>query len=275
MLNNGTNIPKLGFGTFKLEGEICYKSVDDALIGGYRHVDTAEIYDNEKEIGKVIKNYDRKNLYNDLFITSKLWPFDEKIDRKKIIERCEKSIKNLNVDYLDLYLLHWPNKELDYEEVLKGFKQLYEDRKIKAFGVSNFTIHHLEDIIPIAKKLNLPISMNQVEFHPLLYQRELLNFCKKKSIAITAYSPLGQGETIKNKLIKDIAKRYNASPAQICLAWLLQKDIIAIPRSKRRENIYENFNAKNIYLFPEDMNLIDNIKEQKRIVNPPFAEFDY
>ncbi len=275
ILNNGTKIPKLGFGTFRLDGKICYESVKDALLCGYGHIDTAEIYGNEKDIGLVIKEYDKKNLFKDLFVTSKLWPFDEKIDSKMIMEKCEDSLSRLGLHYLDLYLLHWPNKNLDYEEILKGFKDLYDNDKIRAFGVSNFTIHHLEDIIPIANKLNLPISVNQVEFHPLFYQKELLDFCNKNRITITAYSPLGQGEVLKNKVIEKIARRYNATSAQISIAWLLQKGIIAIPRSKTKEHIYGNFNSKDIYLYDKDIELLDNIKEQRRIVDPPFGEFDY
>ena len=170
--------------------------------------------------------------------------------------------------------MHWPDKYLNMKEIFKAFKLLYDQGKIKAFGVSNFTINHLKDALEIAEEIDLPISVNQVEFHPLLYQEELLDFCKEKNIIITAYSPLAQGEIFKNQTLKEIANKYNKTAGQIALKWLLEKNIIVIPKTSSINHLQENLNL-NFELAKEDIEKIDKLNKNQRIVDPGFAEFDY
>ncbi|MEK6831071.1 MAG: aldo/keto reductase [Nanoarchaeota archaeon] len=276
-LNNKTEIPSMGLGTWQLTGSQCLYAVKKALELGYRHIDTAESYSNETEIVKAIKEFFKssKILREKLFITSKAWP--DKLDYYGVLAACEQSLARLETHYLDLYLLHWPSRNLNYKEIFKAFKILYEKGKIKAFGVSNFTINHLKDAIPICKKLKLPLSVNQVEFHPLLYQKELLDFCNKNNIVITAYCPLARGKISENKLISELASRYKKTPEQISLKWLLEKNIVVIPKSSSEKHLKENLNL-NFSLSKEDINKIDNITEhegQERLIVPSFAEFDY
>lgn len=270
ILNNNIEIPSIGFGTWQLSGDACKESVKIALESGYRHIDTAEIYENEEQVGTAIKesNIPREKL----FLTSKVW--QDKLNYEMVIKSCNISLKKLQTDYLDLYLIHWPDKYLNMEEILKAFKILYEERKIRAFGVSNLTINHLKDTLKITNKVNLPLTINQVEFHPLFYQKELLEFCNKNDIKITAYSPLAQGEVFKNKTLIEIGKKYSKNPGQISLKWLLQKGLIVIPKSSKKEHIINNFDLK-FNILEEDIKKIDSININERLVEPGFAEFDY
>ena len=267
-LNNKTEIPEIGLGTWKLKGYECIGAVRKALEIGYRHIDTAEIYTNEEEIGEAIKGF----LRDKLFITSKVWP--NQLNHDRVLKSCEMSLKKLRTDYIDLYLIHWPDKYLDIKDILKAFKFLYDQGKIKAFGVSNFTINHIKDTLKIADRLNLPITVNQVEFHPLLYQRELLDFCKKNNIVITAYSPIAKGRVIENGVIKEIARNYNKTTAQVSLRWLLDKGTVVIPKAKSEKHLAENLDV-DFKLSEEDNKKIDNININQRLTNPGFAEFDY
>lgn len=266
-LNEESNIPILGFGTWQLEGEQCEKSVSTALETGYRHIDTAEMYQNQKEIAKAVKDSGIKR--EDLFITSKVWR--DNLKKEDLINACKKTLEELNTDYLDLYLIHWPNRDIPIEESLESMQELYEENLIRAIGVSNFTINHLKD----ALKTGALITNNQVEFHPSLYQKELLEFSKANGIHLTAYSPIAQGDDLALDTIKQIAEKYNKTESQIALAWLLKKNIIAIPRSSNEKHIRENFLAKDIELTDEDEQKIDDINENKRLINPPFGDFDY
>lgn len=264
------DIPKIGFGTWQLTGDTCIESVKTALAVGYRHIDTAEIYQNEEEVGTAIK---QSGIPRDqLWITSKAWQNELTYDR--VIKACEISLRKLQTDYIDLYLLHWPDKYLNMEEIFKAFKDLKDQGKIKYFGISNCTPHHIKDFKEITNKLNLPIYTNQVEFHPLFYQKELLEFCNQNNIKITAYSPLAQGDVFKNETLKEIANKYNKNPGQIALKWMIQKEIIVIPRSSKEDHIKNNFEI-DFELSEEDINKIDSIKIHERLIEPGFAEFDY
>ena len=270
-LNNGKSIPALGLGTWQLKGESCINSVKGAIEMGYTHIDTAEIYGNEEEVGRAIKETGIPRA--ELFITSKKFPFQ--LTYNSVIKSCEKSLKKLSTDYLDLYLLHWPKRKKNMK-YLEAFKKLLDEGKIKSFGVSNFTIHHLKDIFPTIENLGLKISVNQVEFHPLLYQKELLEFCKEKNIVMTAYSPLARGMVYENDILKEIGIKYNKTPGQISLRWLLQKDIVVIPKASSEKHLTENINVFDFKLKEEDVHRIDNIAERKRFINPPFfGDFNY
>ncbi|HLC63177.1 MAG TPA: aldo/keto reductase, partial [Candidatus Nanoarchaeia archaeon] len=180
------------------------------------------------------------------------------------------TLKQLQTDYLDLYLIHWPNNKIDMKETFKAMHELLQKGKVRNIGVSNFTVEHLEQ----ARKLSKKISINQVEFHPYLYQKALLNYCNENKVTLTAYSPLGRGQILNDKTITEIAKKHNKSPAQICLRWLIQKDIIVIPKASSEHHLKNNLEVFDFSLKEKEMKLIDSIGIKKRMVNPGFAEFD-
>lgn len=268
-LNNGVKIPILGLGTWEL-GESCCDAVKTALKLGYTHIDTAEGYKNEEEIGKAILGVKRENLF--ITTKSRLWTAQSS---KDVVKLCENALKRLGIDYIDLFLLHWPKKEMNMVEIFTGFKELYENKKIRAIGVSNCTINHLKDFLKICKKFKLPLSVNQIEFHPYLYQKELLDFCKKNNIAVTAYSPLARGEIIKDKIIIELAKKYKKTASQITLRWILEKGLIVIPKASSEKHLKENLGIFDFSIKKEDTLKIDKMNINKRIINPDFAEFDY
>jgi diketogulonate reductase-like aldo/keto reductase len=170
--------------------------------------------------------------------------------------------------------MHWPDSNIDMKETMRALKTLYDEGKVKAVGVSNFTITHLKQYLPYAKEIGLPIVMNQVEFHPLLYQKELLDYCTENGIAVTAYSPLARGEVFKNKTLQDISEKHNVTAAQISLAWLMHHGLVVIPKASSKEHLKSNLDADSITLSDEDIEAINTIDEQRRLVNPEFGEFD-
>ncbi len=257
MIPKLNNIPILGLGTWDLRGNQCVETVKLALELGYTHIDTAESYNNENEIGIGIKSFDRSKL----FITSKVWPGNLKHD--DVLKACDNSLNKLGTGYLDLYLIHWPSFKIPLEESLPAFNRLFDQGKIKAFGISNFTIPLVKESL---EKAQLPIITNQVEFHPLLYQKELLDFCKSKNIVITAYCPVARGHVFNNKVLVDIGIKYNKTAAQISLKWLLQKGIIAIPKASSVEHLKENIDVFDFELSSDDIEKINNINEDKRLV---------
>ena len=266
-LNEEVKIPLLGFGTYQLEGKECYQAVRAALEIGYCHIDAAEDYKNQEFVGRAIKDsgIPRENL----FLTSKVWWTNLK--KRDVFEACYKTLEDLGVNYLDLYLVHWPNREIPFEETFSAMRELKERGLIKGIGVSNFTVHHLED----ALKTKAEIVNNQVEFHPSFNQKEVKQFCDEKGILITAYCPLGQGRDLKLEIVKRIAEKYQRSPAQVILNWLRMKNIVAIPRSTKLDHIRDNFQSLTWKMEPEDVQLIDQAKQEEKIIQRWFGDFDY
>lgn len=264
-LNSQTAIPILGFGTWKLAGEQARIPVEEALKIGFRQIDTAEVYENHGVIGEVLKNCGIKR--EELFITSKVWRDDLKADDLK--NACKRALMELKLHYLDLYLIHWPNKNIPMEETLEAMAELKYEGLIKAIGVSNFTINHLKE----ALKTGVEIANNQVECHPTFNQMELKKFCDENGIVLTAYSPIGQGQDLNLDIVRQLAAKYNAFGSQIILAWHRQRGIVALPRSAEKAHIWENWNSQEITLDDSDMELMNLIPQQKRMLNPPFAEF--
>lgn len=260
-LKGKNEIPALGLGTWRLSGSGCEKAMEIALETGYRHIDTAEIYGNHKEIGRSLERSQIKR--KDVFITSKV-P-QSKLWRQDTIDSCKRALDELRTDYLDLFLVHWPNRTIPIEETLEAMEELKGDGLIKSYGISNFTI---EDIKNIPERFT-PVT-NQVEFHPSLNQKELKDYCDKKDILITAYSPLAKGEDFGIKEVRDIAQKHNATEAQVIIAWLIAKNIIAIPKAQDKEHIKENFGALRLDLDKEDMKLMEGLDKDNRIVNPGF-----
>lgn len=253
-------IPKIGFGTYKLLGEACSNAVRKALFWDYEHIDTAEIYGNQKAVAEAIKELPREKIW----ITSKVWYDNLKYEDVK--KSCEETLKELNTSYLDLFLIHFPNKNIRISETFRALNELKTTGKIRNIGVSNFTIKHLREA-----KVYGTIFTNQVEFHPYLYQKELLEFCKENNIILTAHTPLARGKVFQDQTLIDIGNKYNKNPGQVALRWLLDKGIIVIPKSSKDNHIKDNHDL-NFELSEDDTKIIDNLP-QKRIVNPDFGEF--
>ena len=266
-LKDGNEIPFIGFGTWRLNGDECIKAVKYAIEAGYRHIDTAELYGNHKEVGLAIKSSGVKR--EDLFITTKIPPHD--LSYNSVIESCYRYLKELEIEYIDLLLIHWPNKKYPIGETLSGMQKLKSDGKIRSIGVSNFTIHHLED----TKETIVEVVNNQVEMHIEFNQKELREYCKNKGIIITAYSPLGRGNNLDNPVLIEISKIHNATPSQVALSWINSKEVIAIPKSSKPARIKENFDSQNIKLSDEEIAKIDAIPQKDRTVVASWNEFSY
>lgn len=266
-LSNGVEMPWLGLGVFKVEeGTELVNVVKTAIEHGYRSIDTAAIYGNESSVGKGIQEaqVDRK----ELFMTSKVW--NSELGYEKTLVAFDESITKLGLDYLDLYLIHWP-VEGQFKEAWRALETLYEEGKAKAIGVSNFQPHHLEELMKDAK---IKPMINQVEYHPRLSQKEVQAFCQKHDIQMEAWSPLMQGELLENAELQEIADRYNKSVAQVILRWDLQNGVVSIPKSTKAHRIAENADVFNFELTSEDMEQINKLNQDQRI-GPDPDNFDF
>ncbi|OKY78590.1 MAG: Aldo/keto reductase family enzyme ARA1 [Candidatus Methanohalarchaeum thermophilum] len=261
----GTKIPKIGFGTWKIRGEKCTESVKDALDIGYRHIDTAQFYKNEEEVGKAIKksSIDRK----EIFLTTKVWRTN--LSYKKVKETTNRSLDKLKTNYVDLLLIHWPNKSIPIEETMNAFIELVNEGKVKNIGVSNYTAELLEKLV---KECKYPIFCDQVEFHPYNSQEKLLNFCQKEDILLTAYSPLARGDVGESNLLKEIGKKYDKTPYQISLRFLIQHEkVVALPKAEKREHRLSNIDIFDFELSESEMDKIKTLDKGKRKVSPSFS----
>ncbi len=261
-LANGTQMPYFGLGVFlSKEGNVVEQAVKMAIEAGYRHIDTASIYKNEKGVGRAIKasSITRK----DIFITSKVWNTDQGYD--KTIKAFNDSLRRLQTDYLDLYLIHWPVPG-KFSDTWRAMEELYEQGKIKAIGVSNFHQHHLEELLSSCK---VKPMVNQIEFHPRLVQTSLFEYCKKENIRLEAWSPIMRGKVNDIEILVDLAQKYKKTPAQIVLRWDLQKGIITIPKSVRKERIIENAAIFDFELSEDEIKTIDNLNRDERLGPDP------
>ncbi len=257
-LNDGNSMPVLGLGTWQARGNDVVEALLDALKVGYRLIDTAYMYNNEKDVGKAIKKsgLDRKNI----FITTKIWE-TQHADPEAAIEG---SLKTLGLDYIDLYLIHWPEEER--LATWKMFEKFKNQGLCKSIGVSNFTIRHIKELLKDSKTVP---AVNQVEFNPFLYQKELLEFCKSSGILLEAYCPLSRGKTLSDSAIVGIAKKYKKSPAQIMLRWAVQHSVVPIPKSVTKSRIEENADIFDFEISKTDMNLLDGLNRNFRICSDP------
>ncbi|MCG1022581.1 aldo/keto reductase [Sutcliffiella horikoshii] len=266
-LHNGIEMPWFGLGVFKVEeGQEVEASVKMAIHAGYKSIDTAAIYKNEEGVGKAIKESDVPR--EELFITTKVWNADQGYE--STLKAFDESMEKLGLEYLDLYLVHWPVKG-KYVDTWKALEKLYQDGKVRAIGVSNFQIHHLQDILEVAE---VKPMVNQVEYHPKLSQVELLNFCKENEIQLEAWSPLMQGQLLDNEVLKEIASSHNKSVAQVILRWDLQNGVVTIPKSVKEHRIKENADIFDFELSAEEMQRIHALNENKR-VGPDPDNFDF
>lgn len=263
-LSNGS-MPMIGFGTWPMKGDECQKAVASALEIGYRHIDTAAGYGNHEAVAAAIR--DSGVAREDLFLTTKIGHRDLHYDA--ILAGCDRALQELQTDYIDLYLIHWPNPEIPLTESLPAFRTLLDTGRIRNFGVSNFTTVRLQEALSL---FILPISANQVEYHPYLNDRVLHKFCTMNDIVLTAYSPLALGKVREDALLQSIGERHGKSPSQVALRWLLQRGIVSIPKASSRAHIQSNFEIFDFELTPEEFQQVDTIERWDRLAYKPMTE---
>ena len=263
-----TEIPKLGLGTWQnTDPEKCTNAVKTALEMGYEHIDTAQAYSNEEDVGKGLEKADVER--EDYFLASKVWI--DQLAHENVKESTKESVEKLGVDYVDLMYIHWPAGDYSPQETLKAFKELLHSGEIKNIGISNFEPEQVDKAMEIAPE---HIIANQVEMHPLLQQEELLEKCREHGITLVAYSPLARGEVFNVPELTEIAEKHDVSEAQVSLAWLMQKDgVVAIPKATGEDHIRDNFEALDLELDEEDIEKIDSIDREEREVDPDFASW--
>lgn len=261
-LYNGVPMPWLGLGTFKsaMGGDV-EQAVRWALELGYRHIDTATIYGNEAGIGQAIRQSGVPR--QDLFITTKLWNSDQGFDAT--LRAYDASLKRLGLDYIDLYLVHWPVQG-KFPDTWKALEKLYADKRVRAIGVSNFLVHHLKELLATAQVVPM---VNQVEFHPFLLQPALLEYCRQQKIVVEAWGPLFRGDVGKMAEFQNLATKYGKSVPQLLLRWDLQHGVVTIPKSTKRERIQANAELFDFEISPEDMAAIDRLDRGLRIGPDP------
>lgn len=252
-LNNGVKIPCIGFGTYKSTLECGTENIKTALETGYRYFDTASFYKNEEMIAKAIEEFGIER--EELFLASKVWKTEMGYENTK--KAFQDSLGRLNTNYLDLYLIHWPLPEPGYKdwkqliaETWKAMEELYEEGKVRAIGLSNFLPHHIESLLKTAK---LMPAVNQIEFHPGHTQEMTVSYCKERNIIVQAWSPLGRTRMFENVLLKELAEKYQATPAQICIRYALQRQIIPLPKASSAERMTQNKDVFGFEIDQEDM----------------------
>jgi len=266
-LNNGLKMPWLGFGVLQInDGQEVRQAVRDALEIGYRSIYTATVYGNERGVGKAIRESGIPR--EDIFLTTKVWNDAQR--EKRTLAAFEESLKRLGTEYVDLYLVHWPVKGC-YQETWQVMEEIYQSGRAKAIGVSNFMIHHLEDLL--SDNQILP-AVNQIEFHPLLVQPELLKFCHERKIQVEAWSPLMQGQIITESTVQRLAEKHYKTPAQVALRWDLEHEVVTIPKSIHANRIAENADIFDFVLSEADMKALDALDVGRR-TGPDPANFNF
>lgn len=267
ILHNGVHIPWLGLGVWKMEdGNEVEQAVKAAIQMGYRNIDTASYYQNEIGVGKAVRESEIPR--EELFVTTKVWNADQGYDLT--LNAFEESRLKMGLEYIDLYLIHWPVKD-KYIETWKALEKLYKDGLVKAIGVSNFQTHHLDTVMT---QCEIKPMVNQVEFHPYLSQPQLRTFCEQNHIQLQAWSPLMQGQVIHDSTICEIAKKYNKSPVQIVLHWDIQHGVVTIPKSSNVHRMMENASIFDFELDLDDMRKLDSLNSASRI-GPDPDDFDF
>ncbi|NUB92333.1 aldo/keto reductase [Haloterrigena sp. SYSU A558-1] len=261
-------MPMLGFGTWQHDDpDRCVESVRTALEAGYRHIDTAQAYDNEAAVGEGIAAADVDR--EDVFLATKVWR--DNLAHDDVLETARESIDRLGVDYLDLLYIHWPTGEYDPEGTLSALSELYDEGLIENVGISNFLPEQVREAVDVC---DAPILANQVELHPLLPQPDLREACENAGVEVVAYSPIARGEIFDQPEVQDVAEKHGVSEAQVSLAWLREKGVTAIPKATGEEHIRDNWESLTLELDREDIDKIDSIDETQRQVDPSFAPWN-
>jgi 2,5-diketo-D-gluconate reductase B len=261
----GISLPRLGLGTFRMQGDVCRAAVESALALGYRHIDTAEMYGNEDAIGAAIASSGVAR--GDLHVTTKVW--NENLAPDAIRRAFDTSLKKLRLDQVDLYLVHWPARNMNLPAMFETLIKLKEQGRTRAIGVANFNTALLKTVV---EEIKAPIACNQVEYHVFLHQTPLRKYLAAQSIPLVAYCPLAQGRAASDKTLMAIGRKHGASAAQVALKWLLDQDgVAAIPKASRTESQKANLDALHIGLDDEDRAAIAGLSKNRRFVNPGFA----
>jgi 2,5-diketo-D-gluconate reductase B len=261
----GISLPRLGLGTYRMQGDVCRAAVESALDLGYRHIDTAEMYGNEEAIGAAIAA--SRVARKDLHVTTKVW--NENLAPDAIRKAFDTSLKKLKLDHIDLYLVHWPPKTMNLPAMFETLLKLKQEGRTRAIGVANFNIALLKTVV---EEIKAPIACNQIEYHVLLDQTPVRKYLAAKSIPLVAYCPLAQGRAASNETLAAIGRKHGASAAQVALKWLLDQDgVAAIPKASRAESQQANLDALNVGLDDEDIKAIASLPKDQRFVNPGFA----
>jgi 2,5-diketo-D-gluconate reductase B len=254
-------IPKLGFGTWRLSGRECSDAVADAFAAGYRHIDTAAMYGNEEDVARGLRGAPR----SDVFLATKVWPDD--LEPHRVRASLEGSLRALAVEYVDLFLIHWPNPRVQLAETLEAMNALRDEGKTREIGVSNFTAEQFREALDLA-----PVIVNQVEYHPFLSQEAVLEVCREREAELTAYRPLARGEVADDPVIGEIAAAHGATPAQVALAWLIgQPPVSAVPKASSPERRRENLAALELELTAEERARIDALPKDQRLVETEWS----
>jgi len=261
----GISLPRLGLGTFRMQGDVCRAAVESALGLGYRHIDTAEMYGNEEAVGAAIAASGIAP--KDLHITTKVW--NENLAPDAIRRAFDTSLKKLKLDRIDLYLVHWPAKTMNLPAMFETLMTLKEEGRTRAIGVANFNIALLKTVV---EEIKAPIACDQVEYHFMLDQTRLREYLAAKSIPLVAYCPVAQGRAASDATLAAIGSKHGASAAQVALKWLLDQDnVAAIPKASRLESQQANLDALKVKLDDDDRKAIADLPKNKRLVNPGFA----
>ena len=263
-LPSGDELPVVGAGTWDIEGDTVRESVRAALDAGYAHVDTAEGYMNEDEIGDVLADYDR----DDVFLTSKVLP--KNLGYEDVLRSCEASLDRLGTDYLDLYLIHWPNPAISLRETLSAMEKLHDEGKVRNVGVSNFSAYQLSAAHHVS---DVPIAVNQIEFHPWFQRPDLVDYCRETDTVIEAAAPLARTEIFEDDTVQELAERYDRSPAQIVLKWAVENDVVALPKSSSPDHVRQNLDLFDWDLDDEDRRRLDEADRDEPVYDFPARDW--
>ncbi|MFJ3390872.1 aldo/keto reductase [Lysinibacillus sp. NPDC086135] len=261
-LNNGLEMPLIGYGVFRVpEGDDLAEAVKTAIAKGYRSIDTAQVYRNEESVGRGIRAAIDEGLVTreELFVTSKVW--NDGLSYDETLAAYDSSLEKLGLDYLDLYLVHWPGIDTNYINVYKALEKIYQDGRVRSIGVSNFHVQHLENLL---KETSVVPVINQIEFHPHLTQEEVRAYCKEKGIQVEAWSPLMNGSLLEESLIQQLASKYGKTPAQIVLRYDVQHGVVTIPKTMTPARMTENLTVFDFALTEEEMAQLDALNDGLR-----------
>jgi diketogulonate reductase-like aldo/keto reductase len=263
-LPSGDELPMAGVGTWNIDGDTVRECVRAGLDAGYGHVDTAEGYGNEREIGDALEEYDRE----DVFLTSKVLP--KHLDYESVIESCEASLERLGTDYLDLYLVHWPNPAVSLRETMNAMATLHDRGKVRNVGVSNFSAYQLSCARHVS---DVPIAVNQIEYHPWNTQADVVEYCRETDTVVEAAAPLGRTEVFADDTVEAVAEEYDRSPAQVVLRWAVENDVVVLPKSSTTEHVRANLEIFDWELDDADHARIDDIDRHQPVYDSPARDW--